>query len=147
MTPKDLEVFVGKWKKTGRAHESPFGPAATVTAVETFDWLEGEKFLIHRLDGRLGDEAIACIEIIGLDPSSGGYAAHSFYNDGATNVWQVSHRDDTWLYSGSWNREGHALKVRCRLSFDDPDTLAARWEYSGGGNRWQIFWDTTLTRA
>ena len=27
MTPKNLEVFVGKWKKGGRAHASPFGPA------------------------------------------------------------------------------------------------------------------------
>ena len=48
MTPKDLEVFLGKWKKAGRAHESPFGPAATVTAVETFDWLECRPLLLQR---------------------------------------------------------------------------------------------------
>ena len=62
-------------------------------------------------------------------------------------MWQVSHRDEAWLFSGSWNLAGQALKVRCGLSFDDPNTMAARWEYSGGGNRWQVFRDTTLTRA
>ena len=130
-----------------RLQEHDDGPAGTVSAVETFDWLEGEKFLVHRLDGRLGEEPIACVEVIGLDPSGSGYVAHSFYNDGNTNVWRMSQRGDAWLYSGSWSLGGQALKVRCRLAFDDPDTMSGQWEYSEGGNRWHLFWDTTLTRA
>ena len=49
-----LGPFVGRWTTTGRQYTGPFGPEAEFTATESFEWLTGGYFLIHRLEGRLG---------------------------------------------------------------------------------------------
>jgi hypothetical protein len=53
---KRLEVVVCEWSEEEQAFESPNGPAAKVTAAETFEWLPGELFLLHRLDRTLIDD-------------------------------------------------------------------------------------------
>jgi len=145
---KDLEVFVGEWREEGQAFDSPFGPAAKVTSGQTWNWLPGRHFLIHRLQGRLGEQHIACIEIIGADAPSQSYSVHSFYNDGKKNVWQLREGDGAWTLSGDWKIEDKALKVRCTIGFNDTrNTMTAKWEYSNDGSNWQVFWDTKLMRA
>ena len=64
---KRLEVFLGKWTNQGEANASPYGPAGRITATETFDWLPGGFFMIHRADGRQGTIESKWIEIIGYD--------------------------------------------------------------------------------
>ena len=145
---KRLEVFVGEWREEGQAFDSPFGPAAKVNTVQTWNWLPGRQFLIHRLQGRLGENNMACIEIIGTDASSESYSVHSFYNDGNKNVWQLSEGDGAWSLIGDWKSEGKAMKVRCTIGFNDPgNNMTAKWEYSSDGSNWQVFWDTKLTRS
>jgi hypothetical protein len=62
-----LHVFVGTWTAEGQQYEGPIGPAASISALETYDWLTGEAFLVHRFEGRVGDGEAACIEIIASD--------------------------------------------------------------------------------
>jgi len=52
---KRLEVFLYEWNQETQAFESPCGPAAKVTAAETFEWLPGELFLLHGLDESVGE--------------------------------------------------------------------------------------------
>jgi Protein of unknown function (DUF1579) len=142
-----LEVFVGQWSQEGQAFEGPFGPAANIATKETFEWLTGKKFLIHRLEGRLGENDIACIEIIG-DNSDDGYSVHSFYNDGNRNVWQLLEGDDAWALTGYWKKEDDTFKVRCTMVFSDGGkAMTAKWEYSSDGSSWQVFWDTKMTKS
>jgi hypothetical protein len=142
-----LDVFVGRWNKEGRALDSPFGRAANVSAVETYEWLPGGFFLVHRLDGRLGDDPIACIEIIGYDAATGSYPVHSFYDNGTTNVWQSNERDGTWTLTGDWKTGSGSFKILCKTVFDEAgEAMTATWEYSRDGSTWSLFWDTTLTR-
>jgi hypothetical protein len=105
-------------------------------------------FLIHRLSGRLGDKDMACIEIIGADPSSQGYSVRSFYNDGTQNVWTARLRDDNWSLTGDWPQEGKTVNVRCSAVFSAAGkTLSGKWEYSTDGAPWQRFWETRLART
>lgn len=60
-------MFVGKWNLEGRQLEGIVGPAAKVAAVQTYEWLTGGFFLIHRFEGRVGNGEAACIEIIAYD--------------------------------------------------------------------------------
>jgi len=144
---KSLELFVGKWTEDGQAFDSPFGPSAKVTSIQTWEWLPGKMFLIHRLQGRLGENDTACIEIIGSDTSSQSYSVNSFYNDGNQNVWQLSERDGTWTLNGDWKSEGETTKVRCTILFNgDGNTMTGKWEYSKNSPSWQVFWDTKLIR-
>lgn len=145
---KSLEVFVGKWNMEGQQYESQFGPAAKVSAVETFEWLPGEFFLVHRFDGRLDAQEMACIEIIGYDAASRSYPFHTFYNDGKTNEWQASERDGIWTLTGSWQTSDKSHKVRCTIEFSDAgNTRTGKWERSGDGSKWETFWDVKATKA
>jgi hypothetical protein len=142
-----LEVFLGRWKTEGQAYEGPFGPAARITAVETYEWLPGRQFLVHRLEGRLGDNDMACIEVTGYEASSGSYSVRSFYNDGTHLFWQARESGGTWTFTGDGKSEGKSLKMRCTTVFNAGDTITGRFEYSRDGSSWHPFWETTLTRA
>jgi len=143
-----LSVFAGRWKTTGKAYDSPLGSRADISAVQTYAWLAGGRFLIHRLEGRLGTDEIACIEVIGHDAARDGYRVDSFYNDGKRNQWRLDQYGDTWTLTGDWEAEGESLKVRCTLLLDaSHNGVMCRWEHSSDEGRWQTFWDTCMTRA
>ena len=143
-----LDVFVGEWHMEGKQLAGPIGPDADITAVQTFEWLDGHAFLIHRFDGRVGDSRASCIEIIGYDRDTGTCRAHTFYNHGLTNVWDIEQRDGAWRLLGDWNLGGNPLKARCTINFgNDNTTLSAKWECSSDGKQWQTFWDTHARKA
>ena len=66
MTPehKKLSVFLGRWHTTGDVAATPSTPAATVDAIDTYEWYPGEFFMVHHADGTVGKDAIKSIEII-----------------------------------------------------------------------------------
>ncbi|MEP6491882.1 MAG: DUF1579 family protein [bacterium] len=143
-----LEVFVGTWHTEGKQYEGSVGPAAPVTAVETFEWLTGELFLIHRFQGQVGGAASACIEVIGYDPSTDAYPARTYYNNGIINDWQYEDHGKIWILAGEWMMGDERTYVRCTTRFsDDDNTRSGRWESSADGVNWQTYWDVTATRA
>jgi hypothetical protein len=142
-----LEAFVGTWHAEGRAHDSPFGSAAKISATQSYEWLPGERFLVHFLQGRRGEDAMACIEIMAYDPPNKAYLVHSFYNDGHRNILQAVEHQGTWTFTGGWRKNGSTLKLRCTSRFEDAgETLASTWEYSRDGSRWDCFWETRAVR-
>jgi hypothetical protein len=144
---KALSIFVGEWRTEGEQLAGPIGEAAKVTATQRYEWLQGESFLIHRFDGHVGTSAASCIEIIGCDRETGNCRAHTFYNNGLVNVWDVERNDLQWLLAGDWNMGGKSMKVRCTISFADAaSTMHSRWEHSSDGARWQAFWNLTARK-
>jgi hypothetical protein len=143
-----LDAFVGTWMVTGEAFDSPFGSAAPVTALETYEWLTGRFFLMHHLEGRLGDDSMACIEIIGHDAAGQRYPMRTFYNDGRYNEWQAQEHNGGWIVTGEWPVAGKRFKIRCTTVFGDAGaSRTAKWEYSSDGAKWQTFWDVKATKA
>lgn len=143
-----LDIFVGTWKMEGQQYDGPFGPAAKITAVETYEWLIGGFFLVHRLGGRLEAAEMACVDIIGYDDSTQCYTRYSFYSNGKTNQWQEGEVDGNWTLVGDSQIEGKTLKVRCTTVFNDSATqMDAKWECSSDGSNWQTFWDVKATKA
>ncbi|HEX6703845.1 MAG TPA: DUF1579 family protein [Albitalea sp.] len=141
-----LDVFVGGWQMTGRQFETSFGPAAPVQARERYDWLPGGFFLVHRFDGKLGEQDMACIEVIGPD-GAGGYFQHAFYNDGLAMHWRAQERDGRWTIEGDWPAQPQPVRVRCTVRFAAGNrSRHAVWERSSDGRDWQTFWDVTATR-
>jgi hypothetical protein len=142
-----LDVFHGTWSAEGKQYESSFGPAAKLTAVDTYEWLQGGLFLVHRFQGRSGDADMACVEIIGVDPSGSGYRMHAFYNDGRINQWQLNERDGSWTISGTWDAAGPPVHVRCTIVFKDSgNTRTGKWERSSNGSDWTTFLDVAAKK-
>jgi len=52
---KRLDVIVDEWSEERQAFKSTCCPAAKVTAVETFEWMPGELFILHNLDDAFRD--------------------------------------------------------------------------------------------
>lgn len=143
-----LEAFVGRWHMEGRQLAGPVGPGATIDALQTYEWLPGGQFLIHRLDGRIGDAPAACVEIIGFEPERRYYRAHTFYHNGQTNVWDIEHRNGRWLAFGDWTAGERCLKLRCTTTFDDDGkTMHGKWEHSTDGLSWQTFWEVSARKV
>ena len=97
-------MFVGTWAAQGQQFKGPIRPPASISAVETYEWLTGEAFLVHRFEGRVGVAEAECIEIIGHGTQNQSYCMHTFYNNGFTNEWQLSGSDGdgTWTRTGDW---------------------------------------------
>ena len=145
---QDLHAFVGEWHTSGNQFEGAIGSAERITATQTYEWLQGDSFLIHRFDGTVGRSPASCIEIIGYDTESGECQAHTYYNNGRVNIWDVERDDERWVLCGDWNMAGRQMKVRCTVTFAaDGGTMHSLWEHSSDGRKWTAFWDLTARKA
>ncbi len=143
-----LELFVGRWKVTGRQLESRVGPAAEITGEERFEWAPGGFFLVHHFYSRVGGDEAACVEITGYDASAGMYTTHTYYNNGHAADWTMRERDGAWTLTGQWPMDGGTMQVRCVIEFaDEGNTRTGVWESSTDGARWEPFWDLKATRT
>ena len=145
---RSLDVFIGTWNTEGRQLPGPVGPAAKVSAVETYEWLTGGSFLVHRFEGDVGGAEAACIEIIGRETADGTYPVHTYYNNGVANEWLLQKGDGAWTLTGVWELAGMSMNVRCTIVFSaDGNTRTGKWEHSGDGAPWQTFWEVKSTKA
>lgn len=145
---KALGVFVGTWDMEGEQFNSTFGPEAKITGRETFEWLQGGWFLMHRLDGHLDSHTMACIEVIGYDPAHHNYPVHTFYNNGETNHWCAREHAGVWTLAGEWRSKNGPVSVRCTNLFsDDGKTRTDQWVRSEDGINWDTFWVVKATKV
>ncbi len=143
-----LKPLVGKWHTEGKQLEGPLGPAAPFVAVETFEWLEGGRFLVHRLDGKFGTRPAACIEVFGLNQANELFG-HTFYNDGNTNTWQLQVDSHAVILNGTWSKgQGPSFRLRQSVRvIEEGNTLESKWEQSRDGRDWTTFMETRSTKA
>jgi hypothetical protein len=139
-----LQSFVGTWETEGQQYESPLGPAAKVKALETYEWLTGRAFLVHRFEGHVGDKPTACLEVIAAEAGAS-HPVHTYYDNGFVAEWQLQERGPSWILNGHRPVGGKELKVRCTI-IDGGDTMTGRWEYAEDGDNWKPSWDVKSTR-
>jgi Protein of unknown function (DUF1579) len=135
-----LHLFVGKWKTEGETHASAGAPAVKVAFMDTYEWLSGKFFLVHHVDGQIGNEEINAIEFIGYDPLSQIYTCHSFDSRGNTDLFQATLRDHTWTIEGK--------SARFTGLFNSiGKTLTGQWDQSSDGLNWLPWMDVKLTKV
>lgn len=143
-----LGVFVGEWHTKGRQIADTVGPAADISAVETYEWLAGGKYLIHRFHGQVGDGDASCVEIVGFDAAGDRFPVHTFYNNGLHNEWTYREQGGAWTLTGEFPGEGGPMHVRNTVRFGaGGDTLTGKWEQSKDGADWQTFWEVEARRV
>jgi len=135
-----LNVFVGKWNTEGVIFASQSGPAHRLNAIDTYEWMPGGYFLIHHVDGYMGEDEVKAIEIIGYDASTQNYATHSYDNHGNISAYQAS------LVDRSWTIKGETERFTGMFS-EDARTLTGRWELSNDGKNWVHWMDIKLTKS
>lgn len=135
-----LGVFVGKWTTQGRTKATPSAPAAEIVGTDTYEWLEGGFFLVHRVDVRMGAEQVKGLEIIAYDASSETYRTHAFDSQGTYGTYQATVHDGVWTFMGALERATVVLS-------DAGNTMTIQWERSTDGLSWLPWMDVTLTKA
>jgi len=135
---KPLNALVGTW--TIEATHPAF-PDTVVPGYASFDWLEGEHFLIQRSRADHPDFPDG-IAIIGA--SSDGLAMHYFDSRGVQRVYEVSMSEGVLKI---WrDAPGFSQRYTGTLS-DDGDTIAGLWELSRDGSTWNDDLEITYRRA
>ena len=142
---KRLGVFLGRWHTTGEVAVTASTPAAKVDAIDTYEWYPGEFFLIHHADGKVGNDPIQSIEIMGYDPGRQCYFASFFDSTGGFGVEELRRDGNTWTWRGA-NVMG-VKEHRCiAVVSHDGKTVRARHEKSEDGKNWALWMDVTLTK-
>jgi hypothetical protein len=142
---RKLGVFLGRWHTTGEVAATDGTPAARVDALDTYTWYPGEFFLVHDADGKVGDDAINSLEIIGFDPERRCYVASFFDSTGGSGEEEIRVEGNTWTWRGS-NVMG-VREHRCiAVVSQDGRTVNARHEKSDDGATWALWMDVTLQK-
>ena len=129
-----LQQFVGRWNTTGRTSEGH-----KLQATDVYEWLPGEFFIIHKWKSRLGEEAVAGIEIIGYDTEANAYFTQSYDSHGNTAKYQA-------YFSGNvWSIDGQSERFRGGFN-DDGKVLSGDWEMLKDGS-WIHWMEIELTKV
>lgn len=99
---KRLQPFIGKWKTEGTI-QAPNGTAVKLNAIDTYEWLPGEFFRLHHVDGRMGENEVKAIEIIGFH-EDGMYVTTSYDNHGIVANYKAQLHELEWTIIGSTER-------------------------------------------
>lgn len=77
-----LNPFVGEWNTIGTIRATANSPEIKVSGTDTYEWLPGGFFLLHKVEVFVGIEKNETIEIIGFDLSSNCYTMQHYDNKG-----------------------------------------------------------------
>jgi hypothetical protein len=133
-----LRALTGTWSTEG-AH--PLLPGAEIRGQTTFEWLDGERFLIGRshYDHPEIPDAIAVTGIVDDQLSM-----HYFDSRGVHRVYAVSISPEEWRF---W-RDGPDFSQRSTGTFGDGgDTIIWRGQLSVDGTSWEDDLELTYRRA
>jgi hypothetical protein len=137
---KRLDALVGEWIMEGT---HPVDPSTSVRGRVTFEWLDGESFLVQRWSVEHPDFPNG-IAIIGCDASAEACSMHYFDSRGIARVYQMDVDDGEWTV---WRDEPGFAQRFTGIFGDGGNTIAGRWERSSDGARWEHDFDLTYRKV
>ncbi len=133
-----LDHFIGKWDTTGNMKTGEGEPDLWIEGTDTYEWLPGGFFVMHKVDVRIGDDCKLATEIIGFDASTGNYMMHSYDNSGEASVMHASEHHGIWTFASETMRFTGAFS-------EDHNSISGIWEYALNG-QWEFLMDIKLNR-
>jgi hypothetical protein len=122
-----LDMFVGEWQATGQSwgegqrQGDPNASAVAWTSTESYEWLPGRFFLLHRWDAMVGERVFRGTEILGHDNGLGGYFSRCFDDAGSHPEYGAYVDENIWTFTGRWTR--------------------AKVTFTEAGNRMRCYWE------
>jgi hypothetical protein len=135
-----LDALAGEWSYAG---SHPALPGAVLRGKTTFEWLEGERFLIGRetIDH---PEMPDSISVIGADNPDGPLVQHYFDSRGVSRDYKMSFSDNIWK---RWRDDDPGFLQRSTGTLsDDGNTITVRSELSRDGVNWEDDLRITYTK-
>lgn len=135
-----LELFIGRWMTEGETVAAPGAPSVRIFTSDVYQWGPSGHFIMHPAYGRIGDQDVGGLEVIGYDPATDQFRTHFFDQTGNVITETLSLRDGTW----TWQAAQH----RCKGAFSDNGrTLTAHHERSDDRKSWAPTMTVTLRKC
>ena len=142
-----LDALLGAWEMEVSFEAGYFGPGSPPIAGRggrtTFEWLDGQFFLIQRfmVDNPAAPSGIA---IIGSEEGAQAFSQHYYDSRGVARLYQMSLNDGVWKL---W-REAPGFWQRYTGVFpDDGRTINGAWEGSADGSQWKHDFDLNYIKV
>ena len=136
---KLMGALEGRWRTQGQTVATKDAPSIKIEGTDTYEWLPGGFFMIHRVDVRMGTDDAKTLEVIGYDVATNTYLTTFFDNLGNTGSYRATVHGDVWTFQGAADRA--TLTIR-----DRGNTMRAHWERTDDGVHWQDWMEISLTR-
>ncbi len=136
-----LNAFVGIWETEGQVRLDLAGTPVKFTATDTYEWLPGGYFLLHRYDADMPDGKVIGIEVIGYVPERDAYTLHSFDSQGHAQLLQGRFEMDSWTFIGESTLFTGGFT-------DSGKVFAGLWERRAGEDAdWQPWMEIRLNKV
>lgn len=136
-----LNEFVGIWDTDGMVIEGPEGQPVKFKGTDTYEWLPGGYFLLHRFEASMPDGNITGIEVIGHDTKNNAYTMHSFDSRGNADVMEGQFEMESWTFVGESTLFTGGFR-------DSGKVFAGLWERrAGAGYDWQPWMEVRLNKV
>jgi hypothetical protein len=137
---KKLDFLVGNWHTKGKIlHGSP-ASSNEIRGMDTYEWVAGGFFMLHRVDVFMGNERTEAIEIIGYDHARKCYFMKSFDSQGGDiTMYAVLEKAGVLKFGDK--------KMRTVLRVNKKgNSMSAHWELSEDGKTWKPWMDIQLDK-
>jgi hypothetical protein len=123
---EQLNRFTGVWTTTGKIPASDTSSEILISGTDSYEWLPGDFFLLHKADVFMGDDKIETFEIIGFDDQQNHYTMQYYNNKGNSGFMTAVCREGVWTF-----QEEH---LRFTGGFKNHDKeFSGIWEQSPDG--------------
>jgi len=124
---KKLNFLIGKWHTQGEILQRVSVSSKDIRGMDTYEWVSGGFFILHRVDVFMGNERTEAIEIIGYEERRKSYFMKSFDSQGASITMYAALEKSGVLKFGD-------NKMRSVLTANkDGSSMTAKWELSENG--------------
>jgi hypothetical protein len=137
---EQLNKFVGRWNTEGKILATDTTPEINISGTDTYKWLPGEFFLLHKVDVLIGEDKNETFEIIGYDEEKEKYTMQHFDNKGNSGFMTATFSDGTWVFLGETLRFTGGFKKEGK-------EFSGIWERSPDSKNWTHFMDIKLTKT
>ena len=134
-----LDLLVGIWTTRGVTIATENEPAVGFSGTDSYEWIEGGHFLLHRVDVEMGGTPVVGVEIIGYDASSGAYRTSFMDVAGNATAYEARLVGREWTMASATDRFAGTFAIYGK-------SMAGRWQRKRANGDWAPWMDMTLTK-
>jgi hypothetical protein len=116
------------------------GSPLQIRASDIYEWVSGRFFVVHTAYGRIGDQDVGGIEMIGYDPEAKMFRTQFFDSEGNITAQDLKFESGTWTWSGHNARATGVLR-------EDGRAMPTLHEWSDDGVNWRPSMNVTLWKV
>lgn len=137
---QQLDKFVGQWNTTGEILSTSTTPEIKIIGRDTYEWLPGKHFLLHKADVMIGDDNSQTFEIIGFDIEKKIYTMQHYDSQGNSGFMSATHIGNHWTF------QGDSLKFTGGFKSDYKE-FSGIWQQLNPNGSWTHFMNINLNRV